>query len=170
MTKINVKFSFLLFNAFLFMFRDGRLIMSFYAVSLLHELGHIAALKLTGGELRSVELSFCGIKMSAAPAADLKNGAIVLLSGPAANIALYFVLRLCGYNGQTALLSLAAGIFNLLPYSFLDGGALIEMLAEGTAHELFIRRILTLVRWLIIIAATVLYAGLYAADSVLFKA
>ncbi|MDO4864121.1 MAG: hypothetical protein Q4A05_08130 [Ruminococcus sp.] len=143
---IRVGFSFLLFNALLFMFCDGEMIASFYAVCLLHELGHIAALRLTGGELRRVELSFFGIRIVAAPAADVGRGALVLLSGPAANLLLWAVLGGLGVGGRTAQLSLAAGVFNLLPLSSLDGGALFDMLAAGRVHERQIRVCLAAVR------------------------
>lgn len=135
MNRINVKFSFLLFNALLFLLCDGEMILGFYAVCLLHELGHIAALRATGGELRRVELSCFGIKMTAAPARDVKRGAAVLLSGPAANLLLFALLHALGCGGRIAALSLAAGVFNLLPFSFLDGGALIGLLAEGSPCE-----------------------------------
>ncbi len=145
---IRVGFSFLLFNALLFLFCDGGMIASFYSVCLLHELGHIAALRLTGGELRRVELSFFGMRMVAAPAADIRRGALVLLSGPAANLALYAVLTVFGVCGMTARLSLAAGLFNLLPLSALDGGALLDMLAAGRVRERELRACLTAVRLL----------------------
>ena len=143
---IRVGFSFLLFNAMLFLFCDTEMIASFYSVCLLHELGHIAALRLTGGELRRVELSFFGVRMVAAPAADIRRGALVLLSGPAANLALYAVLTVFGVCGMTARLSLAAGMFNLLPLSSLDGGALLDMLAAGCVRERELRTCLTAVR------------------------
>lgn len=153
MNKVRIRFSFLLFNALLFSFRDGRMILSFYAVCLLHELGHIAALKLTGGELRSVAFSCFGIKMTAAPAASIGRGVIVLLSGPAVNLLLYGVLRLAHICDETALLSLCAGLFNLLPYSFLDGGAILDLLAEGAACERQLRIFIAALRWLVTIGA-----------------
>ncbi|MCR5016512.1 MAG: site-2 protease family protein [Ruminococcus sp.] len=146
MSRVRVGFSFLLFNGLLFLFFGGKMIFSFYSVCLLHELGHLATLRLTGGELRRAELSFFGIRMVAAPAADIGRGAVVLLSGPAANLLLYAVLTALGCGGITARLSLAAGVFNLLPFSGLDGGALLDMLAEGRPCERQLRTCLTVVR------------------------
>ena len=131
MSRVRVGFSFLCFNALLFCLCDGSMILSFYAVCLLHELGHIAALRLTGGELRSVELTCFGVRMTA----DVKRGAAVLLSGPAANLLLYVLLTAADVCRETAELSLAAGLFNLLPFSSLDGGAVLDMLAEGSVCE-----------------------------------
>ena len=160
MRRIRIRFSFLCFNALLFCLCDGKMIASFYAVCLLHELGHIAALRLTGGELRSVELSCFGIRMTAAPAANVKRGAAVLLSGPAANLLLYAVLMLTGKCPETASLSLAAGLFNLLPLSSLDGGALLDMLAEGSVRERQIQLCMKAVR----IAAAGVLIALIAAE------
>ena len=150
MRKLRIHFSFLLFNALLFMLKDAGMILGFYTVCLLHELGHIAALRLTGGELRLIEFSIFGIKMAAAPAADIKKGAAVLLSGPAVNLLMYAALVLTGNGGRLAALSLAAGTFNLLPFSSLDGGALLDMLAEGSPHERLIQSVLKAVRALLL--------------------
>ena len=160
MSRIRIRFSFLCFNAVLFCLCDGRMIASFYIVCLLHELGHIAALRLTGGELRAVELSCFGIRMTAAPAADVKRGAAVLLSGPAANLMLYALLTVTGKYPETASLSLAAGLFNLLPLSSLDGGALLDMHAEGSVRERQIQLCITAVR----IAASGVLLALIAAE------
>lgn len=162
MTRLRVGFSFLFFNALLFLFCGGEMILSFYAVCLLHELGHIAALRLTGGELRRVELSFFGIRMVASPAADVGRGAVVLLSGPAANLLLYLLLTALHCCTGTARLSLAAGVFNLLPFCGLDGGALLDMLAEGRTCERQFRTCITVAR-----AAAGVGIAAYAAAEVL---
>ena len=159
MNRVRTDFSFLLFNALLFLFCSGEMILSFYAVCLLHELGHIAALHLTGGELRRIELSFFGIKMVAAPAADAGRGAIVLLSGPAANLLLYAVLTALGVGAGAARLSLAAGVFNLLPFSGLDGGALLDMLAEGRTCERQLRTCFAVARAALVVGFVILAAA-----------
>lgn len=139
MNKIHIGFSFWLFNAFLFMFCDGHIILSFYSICLIHEFAHIAALHLAGGELYRVELSFWGIRMIAAPAKRIGKGIFVLLSGPAANLILYVILKAVRSDSRLADMSLAAGIFNLLPFSFLDGGAVLDMFFSGRECERKIR-------------------------------
>lgn len=135
MMKIKVKFSFLVFNALLFMFRDAELISAFYIACILHEIGHITALRLTGGELKSIELSSSGIKMYTSPCSSVRDGIFVLLSGPAVNLILYGILTVCGIKGFLPLFNLAEGLFNLLPYSMLDGGAVLNLIAEGSVYE-----------------------------------
>lgn len=135
MMKIKVKFSFLLFNALLFMFRDTELISAFYIACISHEIGHIIALKFTGGELKSIEFSSSGIKMSASPCSSVGKGIFVLMSGPAVNLILYAILTACGIKGFLPVFNLAEGLFNLLPYSMLDGGAVLNLIAEGSIYE-----------------------------------
>lgn len=158
--KIRVGFSFLLFNALLFIFRDSRLIFGFYAACAVHELGHIAAIRLTGGEVRGIELSCFGIRITASPSAKVSTGVFVLLSGPAVNLLLYAVLTIAGLNGYTSGFCLAEGIFNLLPFSFLDGGAALDLLAEGHEYECALKRGIIILR---VVAALTIFALIFYA-------
>lgn len=139
MTKKNLRiklgFTFLLFNALLFLFRSMRLILGFYAACIIHELGHIAAIRLTGGCVREISLSFLGIKISSDPAPGRMKGLAVLLSGPAANLITGGICLYLGISGFFARFSIAEGLFNLLPLSFLDGGAALDILTQSTKYE-----------------------------------
>lgn len=146
MTKIKVKFSFLVFNALIFMFRDAEFISAFYIACISHEMGHIIALKMTGGELKSIEFSCSGIKMTASPYTSIKSGIFVLMSGVAVNFLLYALMRLCGVDGCMPLFNIAEGVFNLLPYSMLDGGAVLNLIAEGSIHERTMKSVFFAVR------------------------
>lgn len=132
---IKLGFTFLLFNALLFLFRSMRLILGFYAACIIHELGHIVAIRLTGGCIREISLSFLGIKISADPAATRIKGLLVLLSGPAANLLTGWICLRLGIFGFFARFSIAEGLFNLLPLSCLDGGAALDLLTQGTKYE-----------------------------------
>lgn len=158
MSKIKIRYSFLVFNALLFLLRDGNLIAAFYISCIAHETGHILALKLTGGELRSVELGCFGIKMTASPCKNIKEGIAVLMCGPAVNLLIFAVLWYFGIREYLCVFNLAEGVFNLLPFSFLDGGAALVLLAEGSVHERIIRRIIMAVR---IITVLILAALIY---------
>lgn len=140
MPKIRVKFSFLLFNALIFIFRDSQLIMGFYGACIVHESGHILAIYLTKGELLSVEFSWTGIKMTATAPRSVKSGIFVQISGPAMNILVFLILISGGKTGYFAVFCLAEGILNLLPYKCLDGGTILEMLADTSHHEKRFRR------------------------------
>ncbi|MDE6775046.1 MAG: M50 family metallopeptidase [Ruminococcus sp.] len=135
MPEIRIKFSFIVFNALIFLFRESEMISGFYIACILHEFGHAAAVYASGGKINRIELSCFGIKITASQPESLISGIIILLSGPAANLLTYFLLKISGADGYLAVYSLAEGIFNLLPYSFLDGGAVLELIAEGSPHE-----------------------------------
>ncbi len=135
MPEIKVKFTFLLFNAIIFIFRDSSLIMGFYAACLIHEAGHVAAIYLTGGRVLTVEFGWTGIKMTASPPKNVRCAVFVQLSGPVANLLTFLFLTASGKPGYFAVFSLAEGLMNLLPYRFLDGGAALELLAESSKHE-----------------------------------
>lgn len=136
-TVLRIHFSFLLFNALVFLLRDSRLILAFYTVCALHEGGHLAALALMGGHIRSVEMEGTGIRIDTpANSADpVKKEVFVLISGPAVNIIMYIITVLTGRSGYFAMLNLGAAVYNLLPYRRLDGGGIIAQFTSGAVHE-----------------------------------
>lgn len=158
MPKISVKYSFLVFNALVFMFRETSLICGFYIACIIHEIGHIIAIRLTGGKVSRIDFSWLGIKMTATPPVSLRSGIIVQLSGPLANLLVFLMLAIAENWGYTAIFCLAEGIFNLLPYSFLDGGAVLDMIADGTENEAVYHGIITVLR--IFITVLIIYMAI----------
>ncbi len=131
-TVFAVRFSFLLFNGLVFLFRDSDIILSFYMVCLIHEAGHIFAIIFFNGEIKSVELSGYGIKIETSPIISVFSAVVILLSGPFANIIVFVIFK---SNNFFSVLSLWEGIYNLIPFSFLDGGAAIKLLTSGSKSE-----------------------------------
>ena len=148
--SLRVHFSFLLFNALFFLFLPERA-GDFYISCILHELGHILTAAALGQRLLSVDMRGTGILMipEKKAAAPFSHGLAVLLSGPAVNLLLW-----AAASGELAGTSLALGLYNLLPYSQLDGGAVLELLISGTSGERTARRVL-------LGAKLVLSAGLF---------
>lgn len=145
-TRVRIRFSFLLFNAILFMFWEPGAAAGFYIVCLLHELGHAAAAALTGAGIYRIDLTGFGIIMTVGQPRNIPGGAAVLLSGPAVNLLLYLILRFMDAAEYFRDLNLAAGVFNLLPFSGLDGGSLAELLISGTDSEPLLRTLLCIAR------------------------
>ena len=135
--SVRIHFSFLVFNALIFLFRSSKLILAFYTVCALHEAGHLSAIALCGGSVRAVDLSAAGIRIATQKGGTvlMRNSIFVLLSGPAANIVVYSVMKLAGCGGIFPLLNLTSALYNMLPYYSLDGGAIICTLTEGRACE-----------------------------------
>lgn len=115
--------------------------------------------------VREVRLSGCGICITTkkSPAEPLWESLAVLIAGPAVNILLYLLLR--DRAADTAMLSLGAGLYNLLPYSQLDGGAMIETLILGRIHERELRRAIGLLR-LATVGASAVLVYIYGMEAV----
>ena len=101
------------------------------AAAVIHELGHLAAIALTGGDLIGMELGGAGVEIAYEGRGGRLADAIVALSGPAASAlgamagaGAYALTSLgvfsffAGVNGVYALL-------NLIPMSPMDGGRVL---------------------------------------------
>lgn len=92
------------------------------AAAALHELGHWAALRLLGAEIRGLRIGILGAVLET-DSTRLSYGRelVVLLAGPGAN--LLGALMLAALGAETAAgAQLVLGGFNLLPVRPLDGG------------------------------------------------
>ena len=158
-TRVSIGFSFLLFNAIIFLFSSESLLMQFYAACALHEMGHILAACSVGVRIKSVVFSGGGIRMLTDRGSVVTNceNVLMLLSGPAVNLFLAAALSIHGAVGDFAMLNLAAGLYNLLPFRQLDGGALVDIFITGTVHEREWRGVLLAVRRIIVLAGTAVF-------------
>jgi Zn-dependent protease len=159
--RLKISFSFLAFNALVFLLRDTGIILAFYTVCALHEAGHIAAALATGTKIASVELTGFGIRMETVPdcTAPVRRQLAVLIAGPAVNAAVYLLMRLLRCGGCFPLLNLSAALYNLLPYRCLDGGAVIEVFTSGSRHEYLAGRLILAAE--ICVSAALLTAALW---------
>ena len=66
-------------------------------------------------------------------------------------------LSIHGAVGDFAMLNLAAGLYNLLPFRQLDGGALVDIFITGTVHEREWRGVLLAVRIIIVLAGAAVF-------------
>lgn len=102
-----------------------------------HELGHIAAIKLFGGRIKSLRFEASGLCMSCAGLDSTAKEVIALLMGPAFGIAFAYIASYYGgkhyseYLFSLAGVSLIFSLYNLLPALPLDGGrALFSMISD----------------------------------------
>lgn len=135
--RVEIDFSFLIFTAVVFLLRDGGIILGFFAVSVLHELGHGLALHAVGGKISVLSFWGMGIKMKPQRGRllSVRDEAAVLLAGPLSNMLLYVAVQLTVGECVFGYMNLAAAIFNLLPYSMLDGGSLLDLLAGRSGYR-----------------------------------
>ncbi|MDE6678381.1 MAG: hypothetical protein K2K02_05005 [Ruminococcus sp.] len=158
-TEYSVKFSFLVFNALIFLLRDNDIIMDFYAVCLIHETGHLFAIAVTGGKVKSVVFGGTGVIIT--PEKNSRHELFIMLAGAGANLIVFFVMLFSGIDGSFRLLNLATAVYNLLPYRQLDGGSALCMLTDGTPYERTANTVLTTVKILfsvVLLVVTVIYS------------
>jgi len=105
-------------------------------ILLIHEFGHLTAMKLLGQRIESILIFpvLGGISFSDEDSASQKKLVMILLSGPLPGIVIGAALMWYALGIQHDFLTLVAGAFlmvnafNLLPFDPLDGGKLLEAL------------------------------------------
>lgn len=125
-----------LFTLALICDRKGTMFICFVS-SILHEIGHIIAMKLTGAKLKSVCFNLGDVAINA-DNSNLSYSAeiVITLSGVAVNFLLssltftLFSLTHAELFHGICISNLLIGAFNLLPVRFLDGGQLILLLLQ----------------------------------------
>ena len=129
--RVIVDFGFPAVVLLLLLWGDGTLLRQAAGVCLLHEMGHALAMCLSGAGIREIRFYAAGIQLRT-HTVMLSRGALLLLylSGPAVNLLCAVLFR----GSQTGLLHLCMGVFNLLPFRILDGGAALHCLTEGRAE------------------------------------
>lgn len=123
-TTFTVEFSFFAVAAIAALWCGGRYLLLLFLAGLLHELGHLAAMRCFHRSVRSVAL--CGAGMLFTPTEQYGaywQDIFVSLSGPAVNLVLGGIFLILDRTSTFGMLHLGLGIFNLLPYIDLDGGA-----------------------------------------------
>ncbi|MCM1314449.1 MAG: hypothetical protein NC205_03410 [Prevotella sp.] len=157
-TTYRLDFSFLVFNALIFLMRENNTVMTFYAVCMIHELGHLFAIAVTGGKVKSVVFSGTGVIIT--PERNSRHELFIMLAGAGANIITFALMIISGIGGMFCLLNLCTAIYNLLPYRQLDGGAALCLLTDGTPYERTVNTVLTVLKLIfsvILFAAVLLY-------------
>ena len=94
-----------------------------------HELGHIFAMSIFGSAPETVTLYGGGIKIVPGREHILSRPAetLILLAGCIVNFSLSGIFLLLDISKVLCLVNLALGIFNLLPFSYFDGGRLLKL-------------------------------------------
>ena len=96
----------------------------------LHELGHALLYRLGGGRLRRVTLGGFGIRMEmGTPPRKWEWEVLAVAGGPGINLVAAAVAFAAGYC-EAGAAGMLLGLYNLFPAHFLDGGLLVEQVAE----------------------------------------
>ena len=143
--KINVTISFTFFALILLVvvFRKSELLYLTCIFAILHEIGHLIALRKAGVIITGFKISCFGanIKTENLKKIKAKEEVMILLLGPIVNFCffvLFFILNIF-FNeeifSQIYLVNLCLFVFNMLPFYNFDGGKIIEVLLKNKFNE-----------------------------------
>ena len=104
--------------------------------ALVHELSHIVTICLLGGKELTLKGHSTGFRIPVSDMLSYRREILVFLSGPAANILIFFLTlpfqsALMGYIGVLGYINLATGISNLLPIEGYDGYGALSTLCKS---------------------------------------
>ncbi|MDR0531624.1 MAG: site-2 protease family protein [Oscillospiraceae bacterium] len=135
----------------------------------LHELGHLAALKQSGGRPSRICLTAAGMRIERPPGLALGFGQEIAIAaaGPAVSLLLAGLFAVPAFffsrplSPEPCLLNLGFGLFNLLPVRQLDGGRMLYYALCRRMEEPVADRVV-LAAGLVCLFVVVLLAGLSA--------
>ena len=124
-------------------FRKSELLYLTCFFAILHEIGHLFALRKAGVIITDFKISCFGanIKTENFKKIKAKEEVMILLLGPIVNFCffvLFFILNIF-FNeeifSQIYLVNLCLFVFNMLPFYNFDGGKIIEVLLKNKFNE-----------------------------------
>lgn len=113
--------------------KTGLMGISLFAV-ILHELGHLIAMKIIKCAPNSIELKIGGVLIRNKSFGGFKDSIIVSVSGPLFNLIAFVLLYISGtflksdFLLANAVVQIIVGGVNLLPVKGLDGGAVMDII------------------------------------------
>lgn len=132
--KFKISVVFAVITAFLLVTDKTGLMSASLIAVLVHETGHLIAMKAAKCAPGSVELCAGGILITGNAACTAKDSLLIALSGPVANF-LCFALLFCAAklgDGVTvyafSAVQLLVGAVNILPIKGLDGGSVLKII------------------------------------------
>lgn len=165
--KVRFTIPFLLFTAGLLTLDTRGFFLLVWSAVVLHELGHLLAIRLLRGRLELAEFRLTGLNLCyTARRLDYRQDALIAAAGPGVNLLCAGVLALIGGQCHQDAVYAAAGThillacFNLLPALPMDGGRVLLALLSFRIGPEMGERVLLACTWTV--AMGLLCGGLYA--------
>ncbi len=132
MVRLELNPGFLLLAAALYFIGGGSALTAFLTAALAHELGHLAAIFITGAQVRDIRFTAFGPVIEYGGSLTSRQEAGIVAAGPVAGLLFAAVCLLSGraYFAYVGAIALLASLFNLLPVYPMDGGRLAQYLLE----------------------------------------
>jgi len=127
-------------------------VLSALTAAVIHELGHILSVYMTGGRILSLKIRCFGAVLQSSPMTPGRE-LLCILAGPAASLLLLSAGRILP---RMALCGLIQGCFNLIPAEPLDGGRALACLLGMVFPVETADKICKAVKWSLFI---MLFAG-----------
>lgn len=102
-------------------------LLSAAAAACFHELGHIIAVKFSGGCIRGIRIKPFGVVIDVSSIEGYRE-VVCSLAGPLFSLLLGFVIRIFPMLGFCGLMQ---GVFNLLPVYPMDGGRVLSVILRS---------------------------------------
>lgn len=142
-TQIIISFTFFALVLLLNIFKRTEFLYISIFSAILHEIGHLIALKIYGIEITEFRISLfgCNIKTNKNNRINYNKEILISFFGPFANLFLSAFLFVVNFNLNCELVeniiivNLVMGLFNLLPFNSFDGGKIIKLLIENKLNE-----------------------------------
>ena len=122
MGRVEIEGGFWLVLALMLLLFPLRFLAGVLMAALVHECGHLLAIRLTGGQVLAVRLHGGGARIETTPM-EPGQEVICALAGPGMGALTIFAWRVFP---ELALAGLAQTVFNLIPVYPLDGGRVVR--------------------------------------------
>ena len=172
-TRIIISFTFFALIIILISLNKTEFLYSTIIFAILHEIGHLLALKHFKISIEEFKISLFGgnIKILNNNKIQYYQNAIISFCGPLVNLfffVLFYLLNIFLKNkfiNEIYVINLVLAAFNLLPFYNFDGGKILASILMNFLQEKTVNYIITITSFIILIPFTYLAVYIFMLDS-----